>query len=57
MHVATHFSCVELRIRVWEARELPGTAIEVHIAGPEGGEETQVVIHWKTQAGIREVAL
>lgn len=57
MHVAAHLPCVELRIRVWEARELPGTAVEVHVAGAKGGKEAQVVIHWKTQAGIREVAL
>lgn len=55
--MAAHLSCVELRIRIWEARELSGTAVEVHIAGPKSGEEAQVVIHWKIQEGIREVAL
>lgn len=55
--VAAHLSCVELRIRIWEARELSGTAIEVHIAGPKRGEEAQVVIHWKKQESIREVAM
>lgn len=57
IHVAAHLPCVEFCIWVWEARELPGAAIEVHIAGSKGGKKAQVVIHWKTQAGIREVAL
>lgn len=55
--MAAHLSYVELCIRIWKARELSGTAIEVHIAGSKSGEEAQVVIHWKIQEGIREVAL
>lgn len=54
--MAAHLSCVELCVRIGEARELSGTAIEVHIAGPKSGEEAQVVIHWKTQEGIREAS-
>lgn len=48
-----HLAHVELRIRVREAGELPGTAVEVDVAGPEGGQEAQMVVHWGTQAGLQ----
>lgn len=51
-----HLACVELCIRVWEASELPGTAVEVDVAGSKGGQEAQVVIHWETQAGSEGLA-
>lgn len=34
-----HLARVELCIGIREASELPGAAIEVDVAGPEGGEE------------------
>lgn len=40
-----HLACVELRIGVREASELPGTAVQVDVAGPKGGQEAQVVVH------------
>lgn len=51
----THLAHVELCIRVQEASELSGAAVEVYIAGPEGGKEAQVIVHWKTEVGIRGV--
>lgn len=51
-----HLACVELCIGVWEASELPGTAVEVDIAGSKGGQEAQVVVHWETQAGSERLA-
>lgn len=52
----THLARVELCIGVREASELPGAAVEVDIAGPKGGEEAQMVIHWETQVRIRGAA-
>lgn len=46
-----HLAHVELCIRVREAGELPGTAVEVDIAGPKGGQEAQMVVDWEIQAG------
>lgn len=51
-----HLAHVELSIGVWEASELPGTAVEVDIAGSKGGQEAQVVVHWETQAGSERLA-
>lgn len=51
-----HLACVELCIGVREAGELSGTAVEVDVAGPKGGQEAQMVIHWETQAGSEGLA-
>lgn len=48
-----HLAHVEFRVGVREASEFPGAAIEIDEAGPEGGKEAQMVIHWETQVGIR----
>lgn len=49
---SAHLAHVELCIGVWEAGKLPGAAVEVHVAGPKGGEEAQVVIHCETQVEV-----
>lgn len=48
-----HLACVELRVGVREASELPGAAVQVDVAGPEGGKEAQMVVHWETQVRVR----
>lgn len=51
-----HLAHVEFCIRVREAGELPGAAVEVDIAGPKGGQEAQMVVHWGTEAGSEGLA-
>lgn len=46
--VLAHLAHVQFCVGVREASELPGAAIEVDIAGPKGGEEAQMVVHWET---------
>lgn len=48
-----HLARVEFCVGVREAGELPGAAVEVDVAGPKGGEEAQMVVHWETRVGVR----
>lgn len=48
-----HLSQIERLVGIRESGEFPRAAVQVDVAGPEGRQESQPVVHWGKR-GIRE---
>lgn len=42
-----HLSQIERLVGIRKSSEFPGAAVQVDVAGPEGRQESQPVIHWE----------